>query len=309
MIRLRGNIFLLLLLRAGCAELSSHPEYGESNNGITRPNMLADLIRFTDPDYDPPKLKTLGEYFSKYLNGTKPTSPQYFPFSGAKYRNGLSMRLEDDYPAVLKEMDRFCHKYLSMTDTDNKLLVGGLVDAIIADDSIEGIFDTGYEKVDKRGLEGKDKFMLQPFLICIWNNILLNHPDASEGKNTYAAWTQAAGYNSPQDITSDIGAERARRITVETSLPDTFAVEMKTDTDRTDRDASEESPYDNADETDAADSTEENIPKIDIYETVEENPLSGEKYTAHFRTEAHDNGIAIGQLYGGLHITRGGSNE
>ena len=309
MIRLRGNIFLLLLLRAGCAELSSHPEYGESNNGITRPNMLADLIRFTDPDYNPPKLKTLGEYFSKYLDGTMPTSPKYYPFNSAKYRNGLSMRLEGDYPAVLTEMDRFCHKYLAMTKTDNKLLVGGLVDAIIADDSIEGIFDTGYEKVDKKELDGKDKFMLQPFLICVWNNILLNHPDASEGKDTYTAWTQAAGYNSPQDITSSIGTERARKITVETRLPDNLTVEMNTDTNSTDCDTSDESSPDNADETDMGDNTDDNIPKIDIYETVEESPLSGEKYIAQFRTEARDNGIAIGQLYGGLHITRGGSNE
>ena len=43
--RLRGNTFIALLLRAGVQELSEKPEWGENNNGITRPNMFADLLR------------------------------------------------------------------------------------------------------------------------------------------------------------------------------------------------------------------------------------------------------------------------
>ena len=57
--RLRGNTFIALLLRAGVQELSEKPEWGENNNGITRPNMFADLLRMTQPEYNPPKINSI----------------------------------------------------------------------------------------------------------------------------------------------------------------------------------------------------------------------------------------------------------
>lgn len=141
--RLRGNTFIALLLRAGVQELSEKPEWGENNNGITRPNLFADLLRMTQPGYDPPKMKSLSSYFSQYLNGTKISSPMYFAFNTVAYQQGLSMRIHDDYPAVLAEMDRFYHKYLRTSDVDRRMLVGGLVEAILADSTFKGTFDVG----------------------------------------------------------------------------------------------------------------------------------------------------------------------
>ena len=63
--RLRGNTFIALLLRAGVQGLSEKPEWGDNNNGITRPNMFADLLRMTQPKYNPPKMKSLSSYFSR----------------------------------------------------------------------------------------------------------------------------------------------------------------------------------------------------------------------------------------------------
>ena len=62
--KLRGNTFLTLLLRAGVQELNNAPEWGENNNGITRVNMFADLLRMPQPMYNPSKMKTLSSYFS-----------------------------------------------------------------------------------------------------------------------------------------------------------------------------------------------------------------------------------------------------
>ena len=139
--RLRGNTFLLLLLRSGNQVLLNPQEYGESKEGVTKPNMLADLIRLTNPNYSPAKMDTLASYFSKYLAGEPPKSPSYLPFSNPAYRQGLSARLVDDRRSVLIQMDDFCRKYLDMGDASLRQLVAGLIDAVLSDDSFEGIFE------------------------------------------------------------------------------------------------------------------------------------------------------------------------
>lgn len=219
MYRLRGNTFITLLLRAGKQELSEKPEWGENSNGITRPNMFADLLRMAQPGYNPPKMKTLSSYFSQYLRGDLPFSPMYFAFNTPTFQHGLSDRIQDEYPAVLAEMDAFYKKYLLTTSFDRKLLVGGLVDAILGDDTFDGNFDIGGKQVSKTDLGSQYSFILQPFLVSVWNNILQNHPDASEGRDTYKEWSNDAGYNKPRQIVTDIGTERAKKITVSTELP------------------------------------------------------------------------------------------
>ena len=222
--RLRGNTFLLLLLRAGCQVLLNPQEYGESKEGVTKPNMLADLIRLTDTNYRPAKIETLASYFSKYLSGDPPRSPSYLPFSNPAYQHGLETRIADDYPAVLRQMDRFCRTYLTQENYPLRLLVGGLVDAILADDSFDGEFDVGGGKLDKTALSQETSFLLQPFLVSVWSNILTNYPDTSEGAETYLAWTEDAGYNTAREITTNIGTERAKKIAVSTDLPEEMLV-------------------------------------------------------------------------------------
>lgn len=227
--RLRGNTFLLLLLRAGCQVLLNPQEYGESKGGVTKPNMLADLIRLTDTNYHPAKIDTLASYFSKYLAGEPPRSPAYLPFSNPAYQHGLESRIADDYPAVLTQMDLFCRTYLTQDNFPLRLLVAGLVDAILADDSFDGEFDIGKKTVNKADLDRETKFLLQPFLASVWSNILANHPDTSEGAETYLAWTEDAGYNTAREITTNIGAERAKRIAVSTDLPEEMLVDAAAD--------------------------------------------------------------------------------
>lgn len=229
MYRLRGNTFITLLLRAGVQELSEKPEWGENNNGITRPNLFADLLRMTQKDYNPPKMKSLSSYFSQYLKGDLPFSPMYFAFDTPAFKHGLSVRIHDEYPAVLAEMDDFCQKYLHPSSFDQKLLIGGLVDAILGDDTFDGDFDIGGKQVSKTELDSQGSFILQPFLVSVWNNILQNHPDASEGRDTYMEWSKDAGYNKPRQIVTDIGAERAKKITVSAELPKSETTEDTVD--------------------------------------------------------------------------------
>lgn len=245
MYRLRGNTFIALLLRAGVQELSEKPEWGEKNNGITRPNLFADLLRMTQPGYDPPKMKSLSSYFSQYLKGDMPFSPMYFSFNTPDFQHGLSSRIQDEYPVVLAEMDAFYRKYLRATPFDRKLLVAGLVDAILADDSFDGEFDIGTKAVGKAELDRQDSFILQPFLVSVWNNILMNHPDASEGGETYMEWTGETGYNKPRQTTTKIGIERTKKIAVSDELPEA-AISDTANTDNNEADpcgfsASEES--------------------------------------------------------------------
>jgi len=290
--RLRGNTFLLLLLRAGCQVLLNPQEYGESKDGVTKPNMLADLIRMTNPKYQPAKLETLGSYFSKYLSGDPPRSPAYLPFSNPAYQFGLQSRIADEYPAVLRQMDKFCRTYLTQENFPLRLLVGGIVDAILADDSFEGSFDIGDRTVFKAELDNQKRFLLQPFLASVWSSILANHPDASEGQETYLEWTEDAGYNTAREITTKIGAERAKKIAVSTDLPE----EMLADTAEEDAEPAEPDV--------TVEEIHEDEPRVEVYDAPFTNPQTGEKVVAQFHVEARDNGIAAGILYGGIHIDR-----
>lgn len=291
--RLRGNTFLLLLLRAGCQVLLNPQEYGESKDGVTKPNMLADLIRMTNPEYQPAKLDTLGSYFSKYLSGDPPRSPSYLPFSNPAYQFGLQSRIADDYPAVLRQMDKFCRTYLTQENFPLRLLVGGIVDAILADDSFEGAFDVGDRTVSKAELDNQKRFLLQPFLASVWCSILANHPDTSEGQDTYLEWTEDAGYNTAREITTKIGAERAKKIAISTDLPEEMLV-----------DTAEEEDAEPAEPDVTVEEVHEDEPRVEVYDAPFTNPQTGEKVVAQFRVEARDNGIAAGILYGGIHIDR-----
>lgn len=290
--RLRGNTFIALLLRAGVQELSEKPEWGENNNGITRPNLFADLLRMTQPAYDPPKMKSLSSYFSRYLKGELISSPMYFAFNKVAYQQGLSMRIHDDYPTVLAEMDRFYRKYLRTSEVDRRMLVGGLVEAILADSTFKGTFDVGGKWVDRAGLAYEDKFLIQPFLVSVWNSILVNHPDVSEGVDTYMEWTEEIAYNKPRETTTDIGAEWAKKIAVDDTLPEEAVPNM-------------------AEEEDEEETIEaEELPRVEVYEAPFTDPQTQKQVLAQFHVEAKDNGIAIGQVFGGLVIgKRGGKDE
>ncbi len=219
--RLRGNTFLLLLLRAANPELSQTPRYGEKGNGKKRSNMLRDLLKMARPSYEPAKAKTLEKYISSFLNGSRPHSQRYYPFKTASLRHDFSSRLDKEYETVLKEMDAFCRCFLDFENNSRmRLLVGGLVETIEADDSISetASFNTGYGEKTRKDLPLETKFVLQPFLLSVWHYIVAVKYDASEGTETYNQWTSKSGDRSPCVVTTDIGRELSQSMVVSTDF-------------------------------------------------------------------------------------------
>ena len=228
---MRGNTFLTFLLRSGCQELSARTKWDAPPNGKTRPKMFAALMRMTFPAYRP-EMDTLASYFSRYLDGSVPKSPTCYAFDTPVIQGGLASRIKNEYRGVLAEMDRFCDTFLAKDDYSLCLLVAGIVDTILADDTFTGEFDVGRRKIGKSDLKEQRSFILQPFLLSVWSNILVNHPDTSEGADTYAEWTKASGKHTARNITTAIGAERAEKIVVSTDLTEVLEMEMVTKEDQ-----------------------------------------------------------------------------
>ncbi len=223
--RLRGNTFIVLLLRSAGNELSERQGWGIKSNGITRSALFADLLRLINPDYKPAKEKSLSSCFSKYLQGQMPYSKTYFPLDSLEFQMGLEMRIKEDYSAVLAQMDEFCKKYLSQAELTQRYLVGGIVEAILEDETFEGSFDVGERWVNKTELAEVKEFSLQPFLVSVWNTIVSNYHDVREGSETYRKWTKHEGDKTPDTITTQIGRKTAMSIKVSVVLPETHSLE------------------------------------------------------------------------------------
>ena len=301
--RLRGNIFFLFLLRAAKQKLGVAPSWGTSTQGLTQTQLFMALMQTVDPTYQVPNEGTLRQYISQYLKGDRPDSPTYYPFKTPSFQSGALLYLKDHRSDAIRKMDALCSKFL---DTDNeatrKLLVGGLVALILKDGSIPGNtpFDTGYKEATRAELAQETDFILQPFLVSVWGYIVTKKPDAKEGAETYMAWTEDAGGGNPRRITTRWGTNMAKKIAVSTDLPEEMLAETANKDENTD-----EKPADEEKTVEA-----EELPRVEVYEAPYTDPLTQKQVLAQFHVEARDNGIAIGQVFGGLVIgKRGGKDE
>ena len=174
-------------------------------------------------------------------------------------------------------MDTLCRTYLKADDTYAvTLLVGGLIELILADDTVpaDTCFHTGCREVSKTELEREKKFILQPFLLSVWGYIVLSHPDASEGAETYLSWTEDAGGGNPRHITTLWGSERAKKIAVSVTLPETGAATdtAEKEAPSPDRHEGEEPSQESHEAADhSPDSHEEADPSPDSHEEAGEN--------------------------------------
>ena len=141
-LRLRPNTFLTLLILAARSEFGNSPAWGRSSNGLTRATLFTDLMHILDTSTLPPQ-DTLATYMSDFLSGKRAYSNTYYPFNQASFQAKAQMRMDEDYTGALREMDALCRKYLKVGDPlDMRLLVGGLMETIILDDSFTGTSDT-----------------------------------------------------------------------------------------------------------------------------------------------------------------------
>ena len=300
--RLRGNTFFMFLLRAARDDLGVAPSWGSSSEGLTQPQMFANLMRTVDATYTVNNEESLRQYISQYMKGTRTNSPTYYPFQSSSFRNGADFRYKTEYEDALSEMDSLCRRYLKF---DNKaamhLLVGGIVSLILKDGSIpiETTFNTGYTEVTRADLARETDFILQPFLLSVWHFIVVHFPEAKEGVETYMRWTADAGGGNPRTITTVWGSKRADKIHVATVLP---AVE-----ENTDNTGIEEA--DEPEETEETIQVEPEIVEIQDYSTPFFDPISQRQIMAQFHVENHGSGAAVGINYGGIHIGGKKKNE
>ena len=298
--RLRGNTFFLFLLRAARDDLGVAPSWGSSSQGLTQTQLFASLMRTVDATYSINNEETLRQYISQYLKGERTNSKTYYPFKESGFRSGADYRVKNDYDNALSEMDKLCRTYLKFdNDSAMHLLVGGLVSLIMKDNSIPvaASFYTGHKTVTRAELQNEEDFILQPFLLSVWHVIVMHFPEAKDGAETYMRWTADAGGGNPRTITTGWGTKKAEKIHVTKGI-----------------NGEESGPEFEAKDTSAEDIVEpEEVheePRVEIYEAPYTDPKTQKQVLAQFHVEAKDNGIAIGQVFGGLVIgKRGGKDE
>lgn len=290
--RLRGNTFFLFLLRAARDDLGVAPSWGSSSQGLTQTQLFASLIRTVDPSYTVNNEDTLRQYISQYLKGDRTNSKTYYPFKESGFRSTADYTIKNNYDAALSEMDSLCRTYLKFdNDAAIHLLVGGLIALVLKDGSIPGAtpFNTGHKVITREQLIDETDFILQPFLLSVWHYIVVNKPEAREGAETYMNWTADAGGGNPRIITTRWGSKRADMIHVTKELSGEAVHEETVHEEEPDVIVMEEEP------------------KVEVYPYTD--PRTGQQVLAQFKVEAHDNGIAIGQVFGGLVIGKRGKNE
>lgn len=213
--RLRPNTFLTLLIRAARSDFGNSPAWGRSSNGLTRATLFTDLLHVLDTSTLPPQ-DTLATYMSDFLSGKRAYSNTYYPFNQASFQAKAKMRMDEDYTGALQEMDALCRKYLKVSNPlDMRLLVGGLMETIILDDSFTGTFDIGDRRIEKTDFKKQDKVLLQPFLLDVWYQVANMHHNSKDAVETYKQWTDKG---SPRQVTTQIGTEMGKKITVSTVL-------------------------------------------------------------------------------------------
>lgn len=297
-VRLRGNTFLVLLLRSATTKMSQKIGWGKSNDGVTRPNMFADLIHIANPHHEISDFGNFATYFSKYLNGNVP-SCKYYPFEDSQFYETFRYRMKSYHDDLVQEMDTFCRTYLSFENAASMaLLVSGLILAIHNDDTIRGNtrFDTGYGKVLKSNLHNQTEFILQPFLLSVWYYIVVNKTNASEGADTYMNWTTDAGPNTARTITTKIGEKYIDRFHVTTDLSASVSVSTPVpDTDEAESD-SQENATDDAPVPEASEERTESE-KV-IVEVVEDFEGTRVKQSGKSKWIHNGTGPQIENIYG-----------
>lgn len=297
--RLRGNTFFLFLLRAARDDLGVAPSWGSSSQGLTQTQLFASLIRTVDPSYTVNNEDTLRQYISQYLKGDRTNSKTYYPFKESGFRSTADYTIKNNYNTALSKMDSVCRTYLKFdNDAAMHLLAGSLIALILKDSSIpaDTTFNTGHKVVTREQLQNEEDFILQPFLLSVWHYIVVNKPEAKEGAETYMNWTADAGGGNPRTITTRWGSKRADMIHVTKELQE----------DRTEA-GHEEEKAEAVHEEEPEVVVIEEEPQIEVHPYID--PRTGKQVLAQFKVEAHDNGTAIGQVFGGLVIGKRGKNE
>ena len=210
--RLRPNTFFLILLEVGKPELGASTGWGEST-GLTEPNLIERLTQIGNPSHSTQNYGTLKSYMSQFKNGSSnvANSPTYFPFGKKTYVASFKQRMRIDYDSALEKMKKLVDSFLDLeSDSNRKLLAALLVEAILADDSIEETlqFDTGKHSVSRKHLNNEKEIDLIPFLVTTWFNVSVHKSNSCEAENVNIDVLDVSQRVENLDVSMDFGHKK-----------------------------------------------------------------------------------------------------
>ena len=228
--KLRGNTFLILLLRAAKEEVSARPTWNTQASGLTRAKLFDSLIRVLVPSQKVQNINTLTKYLPAYLEGERPYSRTCYPFNDAKFITRVRNRFNSKGAVALTAMKKFCDDYINMDSSNLEFLIGGIISTALEDDSFNGMFFTGNKWLSKDALKNelleagvlgnsgnlksKPEYNLQAFLLSVWYYILTVYSNAEDAYGAYSEWT-----------------DQSNLLTVKTTIGDTFVDRIQVNID------------------------------------------------------------------------------
>lgn len=296
-----GGVFFVLLTEAKGKSASRRKLKCGKKDRVSNRNMLEALIQMLMPSFKQP---TVGRTFEGDTSDYRSCKVSYganLPFDDGVEINRFDDRVKNRYLSVLDDMERFVEEYLK-TESDERMqwLTQALLTLIDKDTLIKPNeqFYLSDTPITKSELLALNHYCLSALLIGIWHYIIMHRPDNMRGRSTFEAWhCRSNGTNGRWRFISNIGKNYPKPITYQ------FFGENKGESWTEDRSGVE----DMGELIDGA--YEGELPKVEVYEAPFTDPITQKQVVAEFHVEAKDNGVAIGQVFGGLVIGKRGNKD
>ena len=218
-----GGTFFNLLLEAKTNSTYIRSSLTNEYEKNTEVSLLKRLVSIFNDDLPSYKEDTLKKNTSDFKRCTLKSSG-WLNFDNKALLNAYNSKYQNDYISLLKKMHLICCDY--EITTNKGWIVKALLKLISLDNKISetDIFNLGLSKkeVTKKEILLMDSFILEEFLLGVWNYIITIRPETNSiaGEQTFYMWydedIDSQKYRKPKFI-SDIG-NNYNNITVETYM-------------------------------------------------------------------------------------------
>lgn len=196
--RLCGGTFFTLVLQALKPRMKAREHYSGDSDGLSDPDAFVGLIKVINPDYQEPQKGALKGKTNDY-KACKISKGEYLPFGDAAVIQEFDNRIQENYKAVLSDMNAFVERFLETGTVTKKdvRLVKALMDLIDKDKEIGveeefPILEDG-SKIKKAALGDLSVVCFPAFLLGVWHYAVMHWDKNGEGKNTYDKLCPPAG--------------------------------------------------------------------------------------------------------------------
>lgn len=209
--RLCGGTFFSLLLEA--RKPRPHPK---TKDGLSDPDVLFGLIKLGLPSYPSPLGKSFSTKTSEYKT-CHTSSASCLPFTESSYVSALDEIVKNEYSEGLVGILHFTNNFIEPTMI--KFLVASLLELIDADKSIAKTelfyYHDKQNQYTKEELCALKNITYEPFLLSIWNYIVINRRNNKIGAETYETWYPRPKFRgAKRKFISNIGEKYKRIIRV-----------------------------------------------------------------------------------------------